>query len=199
MFVSMTSNINIGIRHILPVYPAIAILVAVAITSFVKKSVSAHLNNRVYGVIAVACMSPAIIAYPYFIPYFNILGGGPEKGYTIVADSNVDWGQDLKRLGDWLREHNVAKINLAYFSGWAEPTHYLGDRFIWLMADRYAGREQFINENESDGWLAISVQFLQTEKGYEWLKNEKPVAKIGYSIFIYHISPPESLRPSSSL
>lgn len=180
---SLLSDINIGIRHLLPIYPVIAIIVGCVLGQLIiKKSDSV----KYFALLATGAIFASVLyAYPFYIPYFNFLAGGSENGYKIVADSNVDWGQDLKRLAGFVRAQNISKIELSYFSGWSDPNYYLGDKFIWMTDEKYKNKEDFIKNNSSDGWLAISVQFLQTNPNFAWLKNETPVAKIGYSIFVY--------------
>ncbi len=105
--------------------------------------------------------------------------------YTV--DSNLDWGQDLKRLTKWVEENNIEKIKVAYFGG-GDPAYYLKDKV-----------EYFAWEEPQQGWVAVSATFLQVGRGeaaagfdqpvvyFDWLDPYTPVAKIGYSIFIYHI------------
>ena len=50
-----------------------------------------------------------ISVYPYYLTYFNQTVGGPSGGYRYVVDSNLDWGQDLRRLADWTKDHNINK------------------------------------------------------------------------------------------
>ncbi len=61
--------------------------------------------------------------HPHYLSYFNELIGGPANGHLYLADSNIDWGQDLKRLAAYARRHPEEKIKLAYF-GSADPTRY---------------------------------------------------------------------------
>jgi len=126
--------------------------------------------------------------YPYFLAYFNESIGGPQNGYKYVTDSNLDWGQDLKRLADFVNENGIEKIKLDYF-GWSDPAYYLGGRRDTLRRE----------DKEQKGWLAVSATFLQTfcpndtprckleDRTYRWLDQYEPFAKIGYSIFVYDL------------
>jgi hypothetical protein len=125
---------------------------------------------------------------PWHLSYFNEFAGGPANAYRYVVDSNLDWGQSLKELRDFVIRHDIKKIKVDYFGG-GDARYYLGDRFEPLNRDLGPQR----------GWLAISATFLQGERGtpapgfdqpccrYRWLDQYEPVAKIGYSIFVYHI------------
>jgi hypothetical protein len=46
--------------------------------------------------------------YPHSLSYFNELVGGPANGHAHLLDSNIDWGQDLLLLKEWLDAHPEA-------------------------------------------------------------------------------------------
>ena len=128
--------------------------------------------------------------YPHFLAYFNELTGGPDKGYLYVVDSNLDWGQDLKRLSRWVKENNIEKIHLDYF-GWSDPVYYLGTKFQWLTAGQYRNAQDFINQT-GGGYLAVSATFYMGSRenpatSYAWLDSFKPVAVIGNSIWVWEL------------
>jgi hypothetical protein len=121
--------------------------------------------------------------------------GGPSQGYKYVVDSNLDWGQDLKRLSKWVDKNGLAKIEFDYF-GWADPLYYLGEKYVYLSSTKYADAEDFFARNDTGGWIAVSGTFLQGSQGppdqykpinYLWLHKYTPVTVVGNSIFIYHI------------
>ena len=130
--------------------------------------------------------------YPHLLSYCNELAGGADKCYLYVVDSNYDWGQDLKRLTKWVEENKIDKIYVDYFGG-GDTEYYLKEKYApwWGTRDP--------KELPKDSYLAISATFLQGGRGkpapgfdqptgyYRWLDNYQPIAKIGYSIFIYHI------------
>ena len=126
--VAMTSSLNIGLRHILPIYPFV-IMIAV---------VGAHTLMRTWsrGPTIVAALLAAgllefVSVYPNNLAFFNRAVGGPSNGYRYLADSNIDWGQDLKPLKAWMDRQGVSHINLAYF-GTAEPEYYgINCTYIW--------------------------------------------------------------------
>ena len=70
-------------------------------------------------------------AYPNTLAFFNAFAGGGRNGFRYLADSNVDWGQDLKPLKKWMDANGVQHINLAYF-GTAVPKYYGIDcTYLW--------------------------------------------------------------------
>ena len=94
-----SSSFNIGIRHLLPVYPLLAVAGA--------GIVSARLSRRSFAVLALSLSAGAAaslaLCHPFEMSYFNFFVGGREGGEKWLSDSNTDWGQDLKRLGERLR------------------------------------------------------------------------------------------------
>ena len=113
-------NLNIGHRHILPLYPLVFVLAGAA---------APWLRSRIGQGLVVIALGGLIFAnariYPQYLCYFNELVGGPASGWKYLADSNVDWGQDLLRLAAWAqrRERPQEPIKLAYF-GTADPSRY---------------------------------------------------------------------------
>jgi hypothetical protein len=144
------------------------------------------------SVLSVWQLAAIALAYPSYIAYFNEFAGGIDNGYKIAVDSNLDWGQDFKRLKTWTEKNGIQRIYVDYFGG-ADPKYYLGDKYQGWWSSR--------NQNElpKGSYLAISATFLQGQRGqvkagddlisgqYSWLNNYTPVAVIGHSIFIYHI------------
>jgi len=216
-FSSVRSPLNIGVRHVLPTFPFVFTLVAGQIVLWLKNknndtnlSLDKIIRNFfqafraktikffLIGILISWQLVSVISIYPYFLAYFNELAGGAKNGYLIVTDSNLDWGQDLKRLARWTEQNNIEKIYVDYFGG-AVADYYLGDKFMPWWGSRSPQ-----DLNNTGGYLAVSATFLQGGRGepapgfkeatgyYRWLNNFQPVATIGYSIFVYYI-PPNSL------
>jgi hypothetical protein len=119
---AISSRMNIGNRHLLPIYPCIFIICG---SSYLL------LRSKLPAVILTAFLFTwfAVESYkirPHYLAYFNQLVGGPENGYKHLSDSSLDWGQDLKELRKWVDNNNQDKENvyLSYF-GTAEISHYM--------------------------------------------------------------------------
>ena len=191
------SRFNIGLRHILPIYPLIFV--------FVSKVA----NLRVKGaklLIPLLCgwyLISSLNIYPHYIAYFNELVGGPRNGYRYLVDSNLDWGQDLKGLKRWMDEEGLDRIYLAYYGTASQDYHLPSYQYLpgigWAKTDG----SHVLPLNVDREMLAISVHLLvvarypvelptlqyRPAKGiYSWLKKYEPVARIGYSIHIYDIT-----------
>lgn len=188
---SINSTVNIGVRHLMPVYGFTFILVAGQISRIMSKE-SRILLRASYFMLLAWYLAEFISIYPYYLAYFNEIAHGPDGGRNYVADSNLDWGQDLYRLGNWVKQNNIKKISLDYF-GWADQQYYLGSAFNWIVGGQYTGREQFLRDNPQGGYIAVSATYFEqgihTGNGYDWLKDIKPVTVIGHSILIWKITP----------
>ena len=188
---SLASNLNIGVRHLLPVFPFTFVLVSLTITNLLKEPYL-KLKYFLLAILILWEIISVISIYPHFLAYFNELAGGPNQGYIYTVDSNLDWGQDLKRLKKWVEENKIEKIYVDYFGG-GEAKYYLKEKFLPWQGTKDP------KELPKGSYLAVSATFLQGGRGlpapgfdqphsyYRWLDKYQPIVKIGYSIFIYQI------------
>ena len=209
---SVSSPLNIGIRHVLPTFPFIYILVSNQIIKWLSikepqknDDLSAYeklkfLEHAFFGsifkysilaILLVWQLISVVSVYPYFLTYFNEAAGGPKNGHIYAADSNLDWGQDFKRLAKWVEENNVQRIYVDYFGG-TVGEYYLGNKLI-----PWSGQKN-PNLMAPNSYLAVSATFRQQCFGkpvagfkplncYQWLKDYEPITVIGNSIFVYYI------------
>ena len=189
---SLTSNLNIGARHLLPAFPfTIALVAGVVSATFFKQPYMKLKQVIIITLIAWQAVS-VLSVYPSFLTYFNEAVGGPTKGHLYSVDSNLDWGQDLKRLTKWVNDNKIDLIYLDYFGG-GDARYYLKEKFTPWHGD---WSEDNLPENS---YLAISATLLQGGRGkpvpgfnqnngyYLWLNKYDPVTVIGNSIFVYRI------------
>ncbi|MFC1700544.1 ArnT family glycosyltransferase [Patescibacteria group bacterium] len=184
---SIRSTLNIGVRHVLPIFPILYVLISGQIIKIKNKKLNIFLIIMLlwYAI-------GTIKIYPNFLTYFNEIAGGPENGYKYAIDSNLDWGQDLRRLKNWIEKNNINKIYVEYFGG-GDLNYYLDGKWQTWWGERDP------SELPSDSWLAVSTTLIQGGRGiaapnisnrtdyYEWLNDYEPVTVIGNSIFVYHI------------
>ena len=189
MLVGMVGNLNIGLRHILPLYPFLIMLVAKYVAELWRGARGRFRLWKAASVLALLVwyVGGTVFAYPHFLSYFNLVVGR-DHAYNYTTDSNVDWGQDLKRLAQWAEEEDIEELKVDYFGG-GVPEYYLGDRFVQWRA----------NNGETTGWIAVSATFFKNsqwysqccgERDYRWLEAYEPVTVIGGSILVFNI--PES-------
>ncbi|HVU16778.1 MAG TPA: glycosyltransferase family 39 protein [Candidatus Didemnitutus sp.] len=121
---SLTSHLNIGHRHILPTYPTLFILVSGLVAPGIFRGARRWAIAAALGLGTLA--ANAWVA-PHYLAFFNVWAGGPSNGYRLLADSSLDWGQDLPGLAQWLTKHNSGDhrlpVFISYF-GTGEPDYY---------------------------------------------------------------------------
>ncbi len=190
---SIGSSYNIGIRHMLPVYPFLALAGA---GLFARARWKARGRAAVWLLAALPLLSAAEIAriHPHELSYFNPLAGGPEGGRRILSDSNVDWGLDLKRLAAELQRRGVANPTVAYFGG--DDVGFRVGVPDFLERPEVRGRLVAV----SAFYLAEGPQFLRYQgtreaaAALEGLLSEiaargRPAGRVGDSIDLFDLPP----------
>lgn len=189
---SIKSNLNIGVRHLLPVFPFTIILTAKGVILWLENSKFKKISLAIFILLIFWQVVSILKIFPHFLAYANELVGGPDKLYLYTVNSNLDWGQDLRRLKKWVNENKIEKIYLDYFGG-GNPNYYLEEKY-----ERWWGQRN-PKEITKGSFLAVSATALQGGRGlpakgfdqewgyYCWLNNYSPIAKIGYSIFVFKI------------
>ena len=185
------AKVNIGVRHILPVYPFLFLVASRLATIQFSRRWLAHFAIAVPLVFAT--ISSVQIA-PHQLAYFNEIVGGPAHGHRYLADSNLDWGQDLKGVKDYMAKESLPIIYLSYF-GSAPPSYY-GIRYQYVPGTwplEWPPPVDRVPASAPRKVLAISTNnlhdvFNSYNPLFRWLLIREPVAKIGYSIFVYDLT-----------
>jgi 4-amino-4-deoxy-L-arabinose transferase-like glycosyltransferase len=198
--VSMISRLNIGYRHLLPMLPFLAVHIG-RLASSPRALVSLSPCRRIRCLLPVSLVIwlalSTLLIYPHFLAYFNLIGGGPQNGWHILADSNIDWGQDMKGLQVWMEQEGVERVRLAWF-GTARPEYY-GVRHDVLPGVPYGfllwDHPPFDPQNPEPGIYVISVTnlvgvALPDPDLYAWFRARPPDERIGHSLFIYRVAAP---------
>ena len=127
-------------------------------------------------------------SYPDYLPYFNEVVGGAANGHEYLADSNLDWGQDLKQLKAYVDEHELGRIHLDYF-GSVDPDLYGIDHEPMTFETlnlALARPEGFRGTIAISATLLVGI-YLERDV-YERLRQRTPDAVIGNSIFLYRFN-----------
>ena len=174
----MSSRINMGVRHILPVYPFLAIVAAQAVVWLATQPRTKWVSVAavvLLGFDLVHSSSAGIDQLAYFNP---LAGSHPEN---VLCESDLDWGQDLHRLALRLRELGSQKVSIAYFG---------------TAVLEKAGLPPFTAIGGSEpvsGYVAVSARLLtmgpQKDGSFEWLKRIGAPERIGRSIFLFRVPP----------
>lgn len=189
----VSSRINIGHRYMLVIYP-MAILLASDVLGAIGPE-RRRLATTAAGLLLLGQAVSAATIAPHYLSYFNSLCGGPLQGYRYLADSSLDWGQDLPMIRRALEAHGYHKVALGYF-GTAKPEIY-GLNYMDMSSP-------FEDPFEAGcDWVAISATRLQGvyAGGTPLIRyfGGLPAERVGYTSFLYNLKDPrvqEALRAS---
>jgi hypothetical protein len=179
-------RLNIGVRHILPIYPFLFVWLGGLVgTLWLSRNFWTRCGMLLFGI---WLMGSSLRIYPDYLAFFNELAGGPENGHKILVDSNLDWGQDLKGLKRWMDAHGLKKIEFAYF-GTVDPSQYginavpsVGNIDLLWRGDK--------DDSPKPPYIAISATYLaglylEQKDTYAAFRSKSPIASIGHSILVY--------------
>jgi len=180
-FVSSQTGFNHHLRYLLPVYPLVYIWLSKLAKSFLLK-------EKIVAVLTTIGMTwfiaSSLYYYPHSMSYFNELVGGPKNGHYHLGNSNMDWGQDLLYLKRWLDKHPEVELDCLLYDMPLVDVELVG-----ITIPRISPIEP------REGWYIISVNQIQNRSGhYKYFLEFEPVARIGYSMNVYHITPEEARR-----
>jgi hypothetical protein len=185
---TQTRGLNIGHRHLLPLYPFVFVVAGAAGAWLPRRFgrpgavlLAALLGWYAWGTLRV---------HPHALAYFNETVGGPAGGWRVLVDSSLDWGQDLSRVEPWMKAHGIERYKLSYF-GTASPAHH---GITGEMLPGYSSpRAPHVTREVSPGdVLAVSATNLQgvyldgeDQALVARIRDLAPTGRIGYSILVF--------------
>lgn len=203
--VSIAAGLNIGERHLLPLYP----LLFIAIGSLSPWFDGTQARRwPLFALLGAWYVGAWASISPHYLAYFNELAGGPARGDRILVDSNLDWGQDVKGLGRWIQQQGAGPIPYSHF-GTSRPQYYgiapfislpgasripLADRDAeWSLEDLQQGKAEYVAIHVTN-LRGVYLPDTMTINGrresigqnyYRKFQDLPPVASIGHSINVY--------------
>jgi hypothetical protein len=202
--ISSQTGFNHHMRYVIPIFPFV--IVSVGRLGLVVQN-GTWKSRFIIAMLLVWLVFESVAIHPHYLSYFNEIAGGSDNGHNHLVDSNIDWGQDLLYLKQWIQTHPEAgQIGLAYYN--LIDARILGINFD-LPPSGATGifpddRRYTRSIGPRPGYYAVSVNFLRgvpfcTADGrggfrripsftYSYFLQFNPIAKAGYSIFIYHIT-----------
>jgi hypothetical protein len=188
---SMSSGINLGMRHILPIYPFLYVGVA-AILARPECSAGRAWQHVLLIALMLGQAAECASIHPDYLAFFNAAVGGPGRGPEYLVDSNIDWGQDVKKLVRWLDAHGTRRAHVFYF-GNAQLRYYGIDELGYPSPTDQKGWD------ELDGYCVANVTPLAGVyvplNDLAPLRRLEPVAKIGWSMYVYDLRKPHPASP----
>lgn len=180
---AMKSKINIGLRHILPVYPFLFVLGGIpgALLANLKNG---SVKKTLVGILSVCLVLFAgrtLLTGPDYLAYFNESVGGPSQGAKLVADSNLNWGQDNKRLAEFVRDKHIPNIRILSEMMNADVYDYY--KIPWQMA----ASEDLTNPAPGYYALGIGIYTAQQSVPGSWFYGKQPAYRVGKTFYIFQV------------
>jgi hypothetical protein len=151
LLVALFSRINIGVRHILPVYFGFSLLAAGAVPELLERARTRRWIRAALAVLLLWFTGSSLWCHPDYLAYTNALAGSaPEK---VLADSDLDWGQDMKRLAGRLRDEGVRQVTF--------------DPIVLADFEGELGFPKMARANAaapSPGWNAVSISYWKVRR-----------------------------------
>jgi hypothetical protein len=185
--VAMGGNLNIGLRHILPVYPFIYIAVGIAFARVLSWRPKVATTAMV--LVGLGLAAESLTSWPNYLPFFNVASGGSRGGIRLLGDSNLDWGQDLKALGAWQRAHKDRPLYLSNF-GVVPPEYYEIDCSYLMGAAKSLKRVHLWEiRRDQPAYLAVFASNLQPiyidKQEFAALREATPREVLNGTIYLY--------------
>jgi hypothetical protein len=191
---AMSGNVNIGVRHVLPVFIAFSMIAALGLVELARRAHRATWAGAAAGILVLWLAATGVLHHPDYIPYFNELVPYPQD--RVLCDSDYDWGQDVKRLATRLHQLGATEVNYGFVN--AADNQFL---------ETYPGLPHIVNIHPlkpAEGWIAVSPTMDHTTQyGLEyrypnlrpWYSYLTPRERVG-TIDLYYV-PPGSLQSNT--
>ena len=198
LLISITGEINIGYRHILPVVPFLYLSIAHLSGQQYRKSPPLQRNLWSRWLILLILgwqILGTVRIWPFHLTYFNELAGGPQNGYRYLADSNVDWGQGLKALKTYLEKQSLENARLSHFAYFMQPQQIYGIEAAPLPPASGAPAILPRRYNPEPGTYILSASSLRGLQGvdsemYNWFWHREPDAVVANAMLVYTVTEP---------
>lgn len=193
IFASAT-RLNIGFRHILPVLPFLWLMIGTAVSLVIGQREgygSAKPLQIGLGILLGFVIFGTIRQHPHHLAYFNELVGGSANGAKYLADSNLDWGQDIRLASDYVKQSGREDVHISYYGS--------GNLDYYGFADRSMHPEDeedllgdFAAANPAPGVYIVSVSHLQglgvdDPDLLDWFRHQPPIEQLGFTTNVYNV------------
>lgn len=177
---------NLGVRYLLPIYPFLFLIAARGVEWSIRESKGRPLFKAALAVILLWQVFSLALNFPHDLSYFNELVL-PDKKIHYLADSNLDWGQDAKRLAQTAQQRGWGKVKLAYWGG-VDPAVYGLDWEPFQPGDLQKPQPGWVYVINAGFYQLAPVAYPTTMAIAEsWIKSALPSGKVGDGWYFYEI------------
>ncbi len=183
--IAMSSRINIGVRHVLPIYAGMSVIAGAGAAMLLRRSRGRWASLVLFALFGWQVFSGAL-AHPDYLSYTNEITRGRPQDF--VAESDLDWGQDMHRVGDFLKKAGATEVaftpyNVTYLeAGHAFPKVTPSD---WYHA--------------SPGWNVVSLSGWKVYNHPGWIGNRQPEFRIGRTHWAWYFKRGEEATVETSM
>ena len=193
LFFSVAGQRNIGVRYVLFVIPLLCVWIGRLATTerWCRPAGLTPLKTGV-GVAFVWMLVMTSASWPHYLPFFNLPSGGAASGHRYLLDSNIDWGQDLVALRDYMRDEGIQSVDLAY-CGRVPPELY-GIRYRSLFDDQVRASHAVVSVNFLWGkrYFVNGSSYWPVGDAYATFRERRPSAVLGHTLYVFG---PETHQP----
>jgi Dolichyl-phosphate-mannose-protein mannosyltransferase/Tetratricopeptide repeat len=190
LMISVSSKLNLGVRHILPIYPFCIVLAGAAAW---RVAACSRRSAIVVAALFVFAAASSLNAFPNYLAYSNEAFGGPSKTYRVVTDSNADWGQGLKWVKSYLDKRHVSDCWFDYMNPFVNPGYYgIGCKPLVSALGRFGLTPASPLTSSISGTILIGATEVEglfwgpdVLNPYEVFKRRRPDAIIGNIVLVY--------------
>jgi Dolichyl-phosphate-mannose-protein mannosyltransferase len=188
LVIAAPSSLDIGVRHVMPVFTYLSMLAAVGVVWLWERGADAAGSKAKPGMALWAGRAAAVVllgwsvassafSHPDYLAYFNELGGKHPENILVISD--LDWGQDLTRLADYARENQITHLGIAY------------ENYYDPVALGLPDVERVGCGTAPAGWVAMEVRRARVyPECYPWLSQQKLVTTVGKTELLYYLAEP---------
>lgn len=196
VLVSSQTGFNRYFRYVLPALPflfvwisRVGLLLSPGTSTTLAASLTLLRTGRAVAVALIAwAVGSSLYYFPHSLSYFNELAGGPRRGHAHLIDANIDWGQDLFYLREWIAQHPEARPLTVTYEGFFDPA-VAGVDFPRTPALPPGDARPEVLDQLRPGWHAVSVSYLRhSSHMYDYLQEFEPVGMAGYSIYVFRLT-----------
>jgi 4-amino-4-deoxy-L-arabinose transferase-like glycosyltransferase len=189
--IALTSRINIGIRHFLPIYPFLFVLGALLLDRLFHVLKWRYLAGALIAALFTAMGLEAARAYPDYVSYFNQLRGDQPR-WHLLSDSNVEWGDDVKEVAAYLRARGEKRVSGATSAGWL-TFRFFGVDYVDILPPRpqeirtnyVVLGASFLNGSTVPG--SVELTGMERVNFFAAYRDREPEAVFGNSIYLYRV------------
>lgn len=196
VLVSSQTGFNRYFRYIVPALPFLFVWISRvgvlfqrdAPTTLAASPALLRAGRAITAAAIIWAIGSSLYYWPHSLSYFNEFAGGPRRGHEHLIDANIDWGQDLLYLREWIAAHPEARPLTVTYEGFFDPA-VAGVDYPRTPALPPDDTRPQIVEQLRPGWHAVSVSYLRhSSHNYDYLQAFEPEAMAGYSIYIYRLT-----------